>query len=154
MKYCSNCGKEISDEISFCPNCGVQIHLESEVVEDFNDDISASSFPNNTLVIYFILNFILMMGNSNSDEIMGIFIYTWIVLAIIFFRRHKEKPFNLFLNIFVFLQAVIVLATTMMTLEYVADGANGLGVLVQLALLVLLLISIIVLLYKGNRRLA
>lgn len=29
MKYCSNCGKELSDETIFCPNCGHATDLAS-----------------------------------------------------------------------------------------------------------------------------
>ncbi len=125
-----------------------------DIEEDFKDDISTSSLPNVVLGIYFILNLILTMGNPNSDELMGIFIYTWIVLAIIFMRRNKDKVFNWLLNIFVSLQAVLVFATVMMTVEYLGSGGDDAGATIQLGLLVLLLITIGVLLYKGNRRLS
>jgi len=125
-----------------------------DIEEDFKDDVSTSSLPNVVLGIYFILNLILTMGNPNSDELMGIFIYTWIVLAIIFMRRNKDKVFNWLLNIFISLQAVLVFATVMMTVEYLGSGGDDTGAMIQLGLLVLLLITIGVLLYKGNRSLS
>jgi len=98
------------------------------------------------------LNFILLIGNPGSDEIMGIFIYTWIVLAIIFFRKNKEKPFNWLLNIFLTLQGVLVFATAMMITNYLDAGADSIGAIILLVVLALMFLTILVMLYQGNRR--
>ncbi len=120
--------------------------------EEIEDSLDSQSLPSTTIGIYLALNFVLKTFSPHSEEIMGIFIYTLIVLAIIFIRRNKDKPFNWLLNIFISLQAILIFATGMMSLEYVDAGGDSMGVIIQLGLLVLLLITIIVLLYKGNRR--
>ncbi len=107
--------------------------------------------PNKTIALYFILNLILQAGSSGSDEVMGIFIYTWIVLIIIFLRRKKEKPFNWLLNIIIFLQAILVFSVGMMTLDYIDAGGDSLGAIIGLGVLLLLFITILLLLYQGNR---
>ncbi len=136
-------------------NIKQEANEENKDSEDALDDVEGGqSLPNNTIGIYFVLNIILTMWNTYSDEILGIFIYTWIVLAIIFIRRNKDNPFNWLLNIFISLQAILVFATGMMRLEYADVGGDGVGALVQLVLLVLLLITIVTLLYKGNRKLS
>ncbi len=109
--------------------------------------------PNKTIALYFILNLILQAGSSSSDEVMGIFIYTWIVLIIIFLRRNKEKPFNWLLNIIIFLQGILVFSVGMMTLDYIgaAGAGDSLGAIIGLGVLALLFITILLLLYQGNR---
>ncbi len=45
MKYCANCGHELSDEMDFCPNCGTSSNGENNVKVDedsFYDDEDAS----------------------------------------------------------------------------------------------------------------
>ncbi len=173
MKYCSSCGKQIPKDIKFCPYCGIEIYqntneLTSQTkidikdnatsykvhkkLEDTEDTLHSQSLPSITIVVYIALNFILKLVSPSNEEIMGIFIYTWIVLAIIFIRRNKEKPFNWLLNIFVSLQAILVFATGMMSLDYIDAGGDSIGVIIILGLLILLLITIVVMLYKGNRR--
>ncbi|CAA6801753.1 MAG: Unknown protein [uncultured Sulfurovum sp.] len=156
MQYCSSCGKQIPNEIKFCPHCGAEVYQNvtqpSEPIEKPMIDDRARRLPNATIGIYFMLNVILTMWSPYNDEIIGIFIYTWIVLAIIFIRKNKDKPFNWLLNIFVSLQAILVFATAMMTLEYVTNGADSIPAIIQLGLLTLLFITIGVLLYKGNRK--
>jgi uncharacterized Zn finger protein (UPF0148 family) len=127
-------------------------NIQDDTEEEGIERIGQYSIPNNAIAAYFILNFILLMGNSGSDEIMGIFIYTWIVLLIIFIRRNKEKPFNWLLNIFLTLQSVLVFATGMMSIEYFGGGGDSIGAVIQLGLLVLMFITILVMLYQGNRR--
>ena len=116
------------------------------------DSVGQYSLPTSAIVVYFILNFILIIGNPGSDEIMGIFIYTWIVLAIIFFRKNKEKPFNWLLNIFLTLQGVLVFATAMMITNYLDAGADSIGAIILLVVLALMFLTILVMLYQGNRR--
>ena len=116
------------------------------------DSVGQYLLPNGAIVVYFILNFILLIGNPRSDEIMGIFIYTWIVLAIIFFRKNKEKPFNWLLNIFLTLHGVLVFATAMMITNYLDAGADSIGAIILLVVLALMFLTILVMLYQGNRR--
>ena len=125
----------------------MQEDLESAAI----GSIGKYSLPNNTIALYFILSFILLMGNVYSDEIMGIFIYTLIVLVIILIRRKKEKPFNWLLNIFIILQEVLVFAVGMMTVEYFEAEVISTDV-VQLGLLVFLFVTILIMLYRGNKR--
>jgi len=176
--YCPNCGKEISESVHFCPYCGTKIsqevdeltlprmrkqHKIAEESEEFDNRVeeaspeevdeftpSGSPFPYITIGIYLLLNFVLKAISPYNENIMGIFIYTWIVLLIIFFRRNKENPFNWFVNIFILLQSVLVFATGMMTLQFIDSGGDNIDAVVQLGLLVLLFITIIVLLIKGN----
>lgn len=176
--YCPNCGKEISESAHFCPYCGTEISQEvdeptlpkrrkqhkiageSEKFDDRGNEVSleevnkftpsGSPFPNITIGIYLLINFVLKAISPYNENIMGIFIYTWIVLAIIFFRRNKENPFNWFVNIFILLQAILVFATGMMTVQFINSGGDSTEAVVQLGLLALLLITIIILLIKGN----
>ncbi|MBQ9985975.1 MAG: zinc ribbon domain-containing protein [Oscillospiraceae bacterium] len=36
MKFCSNCGKEISDAAAICINCGAEVKPETETVDKAN----------------------------------------------------------------------------------------------------------------------
>lgn len=36
MKFCSNCGKQISDDAKFCPECGHAVELKQETVTSEN----------------------------------------------------------------------------------------------------------------------
>jgi len=172
VKFCPYCGTKVMNDSNLSKNPSPKKQkMEKGVVKSLNDDenideelllddleessedaTSLQSLPSTTIGIYFILNFILMMGNSSSDEIMGIFIYTWVVLAIIFIRQNKEKPFNWLLNIFISLQGILVFSTGMITMEYLDAGSDSVGSIIQLGLLVLLLMSIISLLYNGNKK--
>ena len=133
---------------------------QEPVIEDMQESLEAKvvestgkyTLPNNAIVMYFIFNIILMISNTYNDEIVGIVIYTWIVLVIMYIRRNKEKPFNWLLNIFLTLQGVLVFAAGMMTIAYIDAGGDSVGAVVRLGLLVSLFISILVMLYQGNRR--
>ncbi len=108
--------------------------------EEFDDtDPSRRSFPNVTIGICLLLNFVLSTLSSHNEEVMRIFIYTWIMLAIIFIRRNKENPFNWFVNIFIFLQVILVFA-----------AGDSVEAVVGLGLLALLFVTIVVLIIKGN----
>ncbi len=141
--------KIVNDSVDDIIDDDDRVEVASE--EEFDDtDPSRRSFPNVTIGIYFLLNFVLSSLSSHSEEVMGIFIYTWIVLAIIFIRRNKENPFNWFVNIFIFLQAILVFATGMMRVEYLDAGGDSAEAVVELGLLTLLFVTIIVLIIKGN----
>ena len=107
--------------------------------------------PNKTIGLYFILSLILQAGDLVGDEVMGIFIYTWIVLIVIFLRGEKERPFNWLLNIIIFLQAILVFSVGMTRLDYMGAISDSLGVIIELGILTLLFITILLLLYQGNR---
>jgi len=146
--------KRVDESVEEIEDDDDRVAVASEAVaseEEFDDTTpSERSFPNITIGIYLLLNFVLKGMSPYSEEIMGIFIYTWIVLAIIFIRRNKENPFNWFLNIFIFLQAVLVFVTGMMIAEYLDAGGDSIEAVVQLGVLTVLFITIIVLLIKGN----
>lgn len=156
IKKCSTCGSELFSDAKFCTHCGAEVHQNSTqssepMAKKLMED-RIRPLPSLTIGIYFMLNVLLYMWSPYNDEIRGIFIYTWIVLAIIFIRRNREEPFNWLLNIFVLLQAILVFATAMMTLEYVGNGADSIPSIIELGLLTSLFMSIVVLLYKGNRK--
>jgi len=168
VHFCPYCGTKISQELEethreepSLPRKKKQRVVEER--EEFDDRVevasseevdeftpSGSPFPNITIGIYLLLNFVLKAISPYSDDIMGVFIYTWIVLGIIFFRRNMENPFNWFVNIFILLQAILVFALGMMTVEFIDSGGDSVEAVVQLGVLVLLFITIIVLLIKGN----
>ena len=48
MKYCPNCGKEVSEDIKFCPNCGKDMTSNSnnnEQVQNNNNNKKNSGAP-------------------------------------------------------------------------------------------------------------
>lgn len=60
MKFCPNCGSELSDQAKFCPNCGHQLYVNSTVSNNSNDgnnvgfNILSFLFPLIGLIFYIV----------------------------------------------------------------------------------------------------
>lgn len=106
-----------------------------------SETASSKKTINNWTWIYIIMNGLLILLNIQSDEVMGVLIFSVLILGIVFFRRKNEKPYNWLVKIILVVQLVLLLALIIEDLEYFS--------LVTL-LLIGVLITNIILLFKGN----
>ncbi|MGJ8743270.1 zinc-ribbon domain-containing protein [Polaribacter sp.] len=92
--------------------------------------------------IYAILNGLLLLLGIQSEEVTGVLIFSILILGIVFFRRKKEKPYNLLTKIVLVLQLLLLIAIIVEDLAYFS---------VVTLLLIGLFASNIILLFKGNK---
>jgi hypothetical protein len=91
--------------------------------------------------IYIIINALLVILVSNSDEVMGVLIFSVLILAIVFFRRKKEKPYNWLVKIILVVQLILLVA-------FVIEGVAYISTITLL--FIGLVITNLALLFKGN----
>jgi hypothetical protein len=91
--------------------------------------------------IYIIINALLVLLGSQSDEVIGVLIFSIIILGTVFFRRKKEKPYNWLVKIIQVLQIVLLFALIAESIEYIS---------VYTLVFIGLLLTNILLLFKGN----
>lgn len=161
MIYCRNCGTALKPETNFCTNCGTKISIVQNSSNESNfekkqiefqakdEELTGNNkFFTNLFPIYIFLNIPLFYLNNGYEEISGILIFSAIVLIGYYVRRNKEKPFNILIKIVLVLQLVLVFSTIMMNLEHFFINFYS---LLWATILILFLISILLLLVKGNK---
>ena len=114
----------------------------SETQNAENKTTSNKNTINKWTWIYIIFNGLLILLNIQSEEVMGVVVFSVIILAIVFFRRKKDKPYNWIAKIILIIQLVLLFALIVDDLEYFS--------LVTL-LLIGVFISNVILLFKGNK---
>ena len=92
--------------------------------------------------IYLALSLFLMYVGYRSDEVIGVMLFTIVILLFVFLRRNKPKPYNWVVKIILILQAVVLLAFVIEGIEYFS--------IITLLMIVLFLINLR-LIFKGNK---
>ncbi|MEX1383137.1 zinc-ribbon domain-containing protein [Lutibacter sp.] len=101
------------------------------------------------ILFYIIINILLVLFNSGSDEITGVIIFSVIVGVIYFFRKKKEKPFNIIAKIVLVLQAILAFSYIIQLIQFV--GADVLFIIVIICLVLLIIINV-KLIVSGNKK--
>lgn len=131
-------------EESISTNIQKEKHTKNTVSQTQNTDnilLTEKKGINKWTWIYIIINALLVILGSQSDEVMGVLIFSIVIIAIVFFRRKKEKPYNWFVKIIQVIQMVLLFALIAESIEYIS--------VFTLVFIGLLVINII-LLFKGN----
>jgi uncharacterized membrane protein YvbJ len=150
MKYCSHCGKELTENTKFCTSCGTKIEIPKEkplqktisktkTIE--NNSVSNTKSFNKWTWIYILINILLVILGSQSDDVMGVLIFSVLILVIVFFRRKSEKPYNWLVKIIQVIQCVLLFALIAESIEYIS---------VYTLVFIGMLLANILLLFKGN----
>ncbi|MBP9600262.1 MAG: zinc ribbon domain-containing protein [Lutibacter sp.] len=113
----------------------------SETQTPENQTISKGKTINKWTWIYIIMNALLLILGSKSEEVVGVLIFSVIILAIVFFRRKKEKPYNWLVKIILVVQLIFLVALIAESIEYISFFT-----LVFMGLL----LANLALLFKGN----
>lgn len=109
--------------------------------DEVNTSVSSASKINKWTWIYVVINTLLIYIGNQSDEVLGVLFFSFIILLIVFIRRKKEKPYNWLVKIFLIIQLVFLIALVVERLEYIT--------FITLCLIGLLVTNFI-LLFKGN----
>ncbi|MCF6169172.1 zinc ribbon domain-containing protein, partial [Lutibacter sp.] len=131
MKYCQNCGSELKINAKFCTSCGYK--LKDSLSK--NEEATASITPNTTnnsignkknniknlLIYYFLLNIPLYILNSGVDEIIGVQVFSLVILITYLIRFNKERIFNWFIKIILGLQAILLLSIFISSADLFVD---------------------------------
>lgn len=117
------------------------INNNSQTQNTENKNVSNKNGINKWTWIYIIINALLMILGSQSDKVMGVLIFSVLILAIVFFRRKKEKPYNWLVKIILVVQLILLFALIAESIEYIS--------IFTLVFMGLLLANL-ALLFKGN----
>lgn len=133
------------------PNLSKKDQTRKEFSEPTNEIESTEKKDNKIatkwMIYYFIITIILTSLYGSYEEVQGISIFSIIIIITYFFRRNKDKPFNIVLKIFLVLQVLLVFSTLMTNLQYLENG-NSLFATLLLAPLCFVIIMLII---KGNK---
>jgi DNA-directed RNA polymerase subunit RPC12/RpoP len=92
--------------------------------------------------IYLILNGLLVYIGHQSDEAIGVLLFSVLILLLVFFRRNAAKPYNWFVKIILVIQLIFLIALIADGLEYVA---------ITTLLYMAILFANFMLIIKGNK---
>jgi hypothetical protein len=92
--------------------------------------------------VYVGINAILLYLGYKSDEVIGVMLFSIIILLLVFLRISKPKPYNWLVKILLILQALLLLAFAMEKIEY--PNSNML-------LMLLMFVINLRLIFKGNK---
>jgi len=108
-------------------------------------------FPTINITIYLLLSLLLLFGASN-DQILGVIIYSFIVTVIVFYRRKKDKPINWLATIFLVLQFFFISILSAKIVEFLNYGGDAPEALLLLGIFIFMLIVILLILIRGNKK--
>jgi len=92
--------------------------------------------------VYVGINAILLYLGYKSDEVIGVMLFSIIILLFVFLRISKPKPYNWLVKILLILQALLLLAFAVEKIEY--PNSNML-------LMLLMFVINLRLIFKGNK---
>ncbi len=96
------------------------------------------------MIFYFVINFILLYLYSGQKEVIGISLFSSIIIISYLIRRKKEKPFNLVLKIVLILQILLVVSTLFQNIEFMADNTDSAIAVVLLAAFIFINIKLLI----------
>ncbi|MBI9040598.1 zinc-ribbon domain-containing protein [Lutibacter sp.] len=148
-KIVENKAKEVfNSALSKSKNISEESQSISEVfkaTKTFNNEVeepnSSTKKINKWTWIYIIITVLLLYFGNQSEEVIGVLIFSILILGIVFFRRKKEKPYNWLVKIIIGVQLIFLVAL-------VADRLENFSAIT--ILFIGLLITNIMLLLKGN----
>jgi hypothetical protein len=114
----------------------------------FNKSSKKITKAKKLMIYYFLLNIPIFFINNGEDEILGVLVFSGIILLLYLIRMGNEKPIHIILKIIMGLQALLMLSTIMVNLENIFNSI--LAFIAIIALVFLLIITIKVIL-KGNK---
>ena len=104
MKYCTNCGKPIDDDINFCPNCGKKVYKYDPKEEVFgntnNSNNNEKSKDNPCFILMLVSTILLTLGLSSIG----------LILYIIALAKDKDKKYTKLNTILLILNVCIFIA--------------------------------------------
>ena len=113
-----------------------------------NEIKSGISTAKKLMIYYFLLNIPLYFINTGDDEILGILIFS-VIIILMYIRRIKyDKPFNIILKIVIGLQSLLMLASIMINIENLGSSLSSVIALITLIALLFFNGKIIA---KGNK---
>jgi uncharacterized Zn finger protein (UPF0148 family) len=92
--------------------------------------------------VYVAINAILLYLGYKSDEVIGVMLFSIIILLLVFLRRDKPKPYNWLVKILLILQALLLLAFAMEKIAYINS--------IIMLMLGMILVNLR-LIFKGNK---
>ncbi len=92
--------------------------------------------------VYVAINAILLYLGYRNDEVIGVMLFSIVILLFVFLRISKPKPYNWLVKILLILQALLLLAFAMEKIEY--PNSNVL-------LMLLMFVINLRLIFKGNK---
>jgi len=114
----------------------------SEIASELNvSNNKTNKAINKWTWLYIIMNVILVLLGSQSEEVIGVLIFSVVVLGIVFFRIKTAKPYNWFVKIILVIQLILLVALIVESVQYIS--------IFTLVFMGLLLTNLAVL-FKGN----
>ncbi len=104
--------------------------------------IESQSLINIWTWIYFAVNAFLIFLGYRNDDVIGVMLFTIVILLLVFMRRNKPKPYNWLVKIILILQALVLLAFVVVRIEYFN--------IIALLMIVVFFVNIR-LIFKGNK---
>lgn len=149
-KFVENEAKKIIED-GFSKTNNNASKSSTSIADKANKEVVTETSTNNQkwILFYIIINIILVLFNSGSDEITGILIFSVIIGVIYFFRKKKEKPFNIIAKIVLVLQAILAFSYIMQLIQFV--GADVLFIIIIVCLVLLIVINIKFII-SGNKK--
>lgn len=92
--------------------------------------------------IYLAINAILIFMGYRNDDVIGVMLFTVVILLLVYMRRNKPKPYNWLVKTILILQAVVLLAFIVERIEYLN--------IIALLMIVLFFVNMR-LIFKGNK---
>lgn len=92
--------------------------------------------------IYLAVNTLLMFLGYRNDDIIGLMLFTIVILLFVFIRRNKPKSYNWLVKTILILQTVVLIAFIVERIEYLN--------IITLLMIVLLFVNMR-LIFKGNK---
>lgn len=116
-------------------------NIISETQTAENKTISNEKTINKWTWIYLILNGLLIYLGHQSDEVIGVLMFSVLILVVVFFRRKSEKPYNWLVKIILVIQLIFLIALIAEVIAYISTIT---------LLFIGLAITNLALLFKGN----
>ena len=114
----------------------------------FNKPIEKTKKAKKLMIYYFLLNIPLYFINSGDEQILGVLVFSGIIILIYLIRMGNEKPINSILKIIMGLQILLMLATIMINLENTFNSILSFIAIITLAVLLIISGKLIL---KGNK---
>jgi len=166
--FCTNCGTKIvnpksnkseleNDSIvkesisSNTPNG--KLAIEENSINSISEELTGGKykFAKRIMIFYILLNIPLYYLNSGTDEILGILIFSIIVLwdfFVFILNKQKKKPFNIITKIVLVLQMLLAISAFMNNYELFFSNIYSASAVITFALLSIVNVMLIL---KGNK---